>query len=382
MTDKEYQEILALINMLEERLGTLQGKEFQEAIETIEGARALLKNYERAKVKPAKKKKAYFLPYKASMWDSLWGTWAEKRSDPEYETVVMPIPYYDRAEDFSFAAMHWEGDQFPKEVPITDYRNVNLADIHPDEIYIHNPYDSRNRVTSVAPEYYSNVLKRCTDKLVYIPYFVLNDNASDLKGNAHFATLPAVISADLVIVQSEKVREMYIEALVEEYGERTRSLWEAKISGAGSSKFDCAEQYQIEDIPEQWKRLIGIGTDSKKKVIFYNTSVWAFINAERRMLDKIKRVLDVFRSRQDHVVLLWRPHPLLVSTIEAMCPELLSEYKAIVQTFKDEAWGIFDDTADFNRAVAISDAVYGDNSSVATIFQKLKKPVMIQNVDI
>ncbi len=45
----------------------------------------------------------------------------------------------------------------------------------PDEIYIHNGYDNWNLVTSVHPRFYSENLKQYTDKLVYIPYFIMGD---------------------------------------------------------------------------------------------------------------------------------------------------------------------------------------------------------------
>jgi hypothetical protein len=47
-----------------------------------------------------------------------------------------------------------------------------------------------------------------------------------------------------------------------------------------------------------------------------------------------------------------------------------------------EGWGIYDDTADLDRAIAISDAYYGDGSSVVQLYQQTGKPVMIQNVEI
>ena len=42
-----------------------------------------------------------------------------------------------------------------------------------------NLWDKGNRVTSVDEAYYSRNLKGCTDKLVYIPYFVLGEPKMD-----------------------------------------------------------------------------------------------------------------------------------------------------------------------------------------------------------
>ena len=56
------------------------------------------------------------------------------------------------------------------------------------------------------------------------------------------------------------------------------------------------------------------------------------------------------------------------------------EYEEIVSWYKKEAWGIYDDSADLDRAIVISDAYYGDGSSVVQLYEKCEKPIMIQNV--
>ena len=96
----------------------------------------------------------------------------------------------------------------------------------------------------------------------------------------------------------------------------------------------------------------------------------------------MKNVFQTFKGKRAQIALLWRPHPLIKDTIESMHPELWEEYCKIVQKYKNEDWGIYDDTPDLDRAIAISDAYYGDGSSVVQLCQKAGLPVMIQNVDI
>ena len=99
------------------------------------------------------------------------------------------------------------------------------------------------------------------------------------------------------------------------------------------------------------------------------------------MLDKIKNVLQVFRE-QEGVVLLWRPHPLLRNTLQSMRNEYVLEYDDIVERYKKEGWGIFDDSEDLYRAIVVSDAYYGDGSSVVELYKHTGKPMMIQNMDV
>ena len=81
-------------------------------------------------------------------------------------------------------------------------------------------------------------------------------------------------------------------------------------------------------------------------------------------------------------VLMWRPHPLIESTLTSMRPQLWETYRAIRDRYLAEGWGIYDDTADLDRAITVSDAYYGDGSSVVQLYQQTGKPVMIQNVEI
>ena len=63
-----------------------------------------------------------FLPYKASMWDSLESVWKAADEDPNCDAYVIPIPYFDKNPDGSFKEAHYEGDQYPDYVQVTGYR--------------------------------------------------------------------------------------------------------------------------------------------------------------------------------------------------------------------------------------------------------------------
>ena len=323
------------------------------------------------------RKEVVFLPYKASMWDSLESVWKAADEDPDCDAYVIPIPYFDKNPDGSFKEMHYEGDQYPAYVPVTHYDDYDITVREPDMIFIHNPYDEYNYVTSVAPKFYSKNLKQYTEKLVYIPYFVLGEidpeNAEARKGIAHFCVEPGVLNADVVVVQSEDMRKAYIEILSEAVGEETRPQWEKKILGLGSPKMDKVLETM---------RVLAKPDGSRKKVILYNTSVTALLQHEDKMLVKMRSVFETFKESVDDVALLWRPHPLIKATIESMRPELWADYEKLVEEYRAEGWGIYDDSAELDRAIALSDAYYGDHSSLVQLYQKTGKPVMIQDVEI
>lgn len=333
------------------------------------------------------RKTAVFLPYKASMWDSLESVWKAAAVDPDCDTYVIPIPYYEKKSDGMLGEMYYEGNQYPEYVPITDYNNFNFGMHHPDMIFIHNPYDEYNYATSVHPFFYSRNLKKFTDNLVYIPYFVLEEiNPFDeraVKSIEHFCTAPGVIHADTVIVQSEKMRQVYIRALVEFAGEKSRLVWEKKILGLGSPKYDkVLEETSDMPVPKEWKEILYKKDGTKKKVVFYNTGLGAMLEFDEAMIHKIENVLKAFSDNREEVALLWRPHPLMKATLQSMRPQLLEQYEGVVNVYKKEGWGIYDDTADLDRAIRISDAYFGDPSSVTQLFRKVGKPVMSQDVNI
>ncbi len=195
------------------------------------------------------KKEIVFLPYKAAMWDSLESVWKAAQEDDNCDAYVIPISYFDKNPDGSLREEHYEGDLYPEYVPITRYDEYDFEKRKPEIIYIHNAYDNWNLVTSVHPKFYSNNLKKWTQKLVYIPYFVLNevdpDNEQAVEGVKHFCFMPGIINADVVIVQSEEMKRIYVNEFLKaakEHGLQgrhvDRAYLEQKFLGLGSPKYD------------------------------------------------------------------------------------------------------------------------------------------------
>ncbi len=333
---------------------------------------------------------AVFLPYKASMWDSLESIWKAACEDPACDAYVIPIPYYDKNPDGSLGELHDESSLYPENVPVMDYREYPFEERRPDVIFIHNPYDACNYLTSVHPFFYAEHLKQFTEKLVYVPYFVLDepnpDDPAQVEGISHFCTLPGVIYADKVIVQSENMRQVYIKVLtkfLEGHG-YTRNDWEEKILGLGSPKIDKARNTRKEDvkIPKEWLPIIEKADGSAKKIIFYNTGLTSLLQNGEKVLQKMQDVFRIFRENQEEIALLWRPHPLIQTTFRTMRPHLWGTYQKILEKYLEEGWGIYDDTPDLDRAIALCDGYYGDRSSVVRLCREAGKTVMIQDVEI
>jgi hypothetical protein len=278
----------------------------------------------------------------------------------------MPLPYADRNPDGSVKAWHCDAPRFPADVPVIDYRLLDMAALHPDAIFIHNPYDDCNLVTSVAEDYYSDRLKEQTDLLVYVPYFVRERELHELQYQ-----YPGVINADKVIVWSEEVKQDF------EANYPGGHPPKGKFLALGSPKLDKVRVARREEyaLPEDWRRIL-----RDRKAILYNTTLTSFLLGEDAYLDKVEDVLRFFKG-QDDAAFWWRPHPLFMSTIDSMRPELAGRYRTVVARYRSEGWGIYDDTPELDRAIAWTDAYYGDSSSLVPLVQAVGRPVLLQCVD-
>lgn len=298
-----------------------------------------------------------FLPYKASMWDCMETIWRAAQNDPDCNVVVLPIPYFDLNPDGTSAERHYEADLLPDYVPVVSEQDYDIKKEHPDIIYIHNPYDNYNRVTSVHPNFYSAVLKENSDMLVYVPYF---STGGRMPESHRF--LPSYHNVDRIIVESEQMAEDINEEIPRE-----------KLLVAGSPKVERvrwmeAHKDQV-DFPEEWRKKA-----EGKKVLLYNISITGLLHSGEKILDKMEEVFQIVSTREE-IILLWRPHPLLESTLRSMRPELQERYRRLMRWFKKKNIGILDNTPDPDLAVVFADAYIGENSSsIVDLFRVVDKP--------
>ncbi len=299
-----------------------------------------------------------FLPYNASMWDTMESVYQEAVKCEGCNVKVMPIPYYNLSKDGG-PIEKYEGDKFPGHIEITDYRQYDIKQKKPEIIIIHNPYDQFNHVTRISEDYYSRELIKYTEHLVYIPYYV-SDNLTD----EQICIMPGVKNAWRVFVQSENVRQQYIK-------------WNSpnKIVAVGSPKIDAVINMKItkQDIPLNWKEAL-----QGRKVFLYNSHLSNITNISKDydFIKKLQRIFACFEGRKD-IAILWRPHPLSIETIKAMHPQILEDYLSVIGDFKRMDNSVYDDTSDNQRAIVLSDAYLGDRSSMLTLYKATGKPIYL-----
>lgn len=299
-----------------------------------------------------------FLPYNISMWDSLESIYEAAKADDRCDVHLVPIPYYDKNSDGTMGEVHYDGESFPKEETVTFFKDYDLSVQRPDVIFIHNPYDEYNNVTSVFPQYYSHELKKYTECLVYVPYYATAGGMNSVQ-----SSLSAYYYADYIVVQSKQHIDYFDSEIPRE-----------KFIIAGSPKFDHVihECSKKQHVPETWEKMI-----RGRKVIFYNTSITGMLYDTELFLKKIEYVINTFKGRDD-VCLLWRPHPLLDATFDSMRPQYKIIFDKLKEMFIGNNLGIYDDTPDIANSIAISDAYIGDSgTSVISLFGITGKPIFI-----
>lgn len=326
------------------------------------------------------KYRVLFLPYKYSMWDSLQSIHEAAQKDPECEAYVMPIPYYDKDGHDNMIGMHDESDLYPKDLDVVSWREHTVDEINPDIIFIHNPYDDGNLVTSIHPDYYTRKLVRDDRLVVYVPYYVSYTDDPDILTSLGFAG----IYADYVITQSEWYRNEY-ERCLDKYrdmGDNARAAVDYydnghKFAVLGNPKYDkvailTKKSYQL---PDDWHDALFCGA-GQRLTLLLDTTVELVLKQRENVFEKINAVIDVVEENRD-MALIWRPHPLIEVIISEMAPELEEMYRRTIERCRDLDNCIFDDTPDMHRAMAWSDCFFGKYGSMLELYRHTGKPAVM-----
>ena len=340
------------------------------------------------------KREILFITVRANEWNAIEGEWQKAIADEKNDVYVMPVPYFERTALGSPGKEHYERDMFPEYVETIDYKEYNLELRHPDIIYIQEPYDQCNYTTSILPTYYSKNLKAHTEKLIYIPWFTVDEISEGgekaRKVMQYYCTVPGLVHSDVVVVQSEQTKEDYIKCLCEFAGEHTKSVWEEKIVVESIDNKELkkintrrlGKEAAFSELPDEWKELIKKADGGFKKIILYNTTVAAFTQYGEAVFDKAERSFEIFKEYRDDIVVIWKTHPMLRSLAANTNSRLIHKYDRIVRQFKESKIGIFDTEKRADELISLCDAYYGDADVIAHKCNVTGVPVMLQNVEL
>lgn len=318
-----------------------------------------------------------FLPVKAKHFSSMRMAYEMEAATPDTDVYVMPLPYYYKEYDGSFKdEMHIDTEEFIKaNIPVTDYSRFDLSLLCPEKIYINSAYDEYNMAVSVDTRFYARNVKKYTEKLIYIPYFKLMEfdraNYPCWYNMQYYCTVPGVVMADKVYVQSENTRKVYIDKLNEWAGdEKYTDIWEQKIDVYNES---CEEHSEDE-----------LRDAGSKKTIVWFVSAGSLAEFGDKYIEKAYRNLDVFALSKDKLKVLLISEPFLDEMIKTYSDELYKKWTGFIDEFNRSGIGeVVSQVEDQSvEALLKANAYYGDPSYICKDFILMKKPVMLQNVEV
>ena len=318
-----------------------------------------------------------FLPVKAKHLSSMRMAYEMEAATPDTDVYVMPLPYYYKEYDGSFKdEMHIDTEEFIKaNIPVTDYSRFDLSLLCPEKIYINSAYDEYNMAVSVDTRFYARNVKKYTEKLIYIPYFKLMEfdraNYPCWYNMQYYCTVPGVVMADKVYVQSENTRKVYIDKLNEWVGnEKYTDIWEQKIDVYD----DGFEEHSEDELRD---------AGSKKTIVWF-VSAGSLAEFGDRYIEKAYRNLDVFALSKDKLKVLLISEPFLDEMIKTYSDELYKKWTGFIDEFNRSGIGEVVSQVEEKSVEALlkANAYYGDPSYICKDFILMKKPVMLQNVEV
>lgn len=267
-----------------------------------------------------------FLPYKRSMWNSMESVYTECWSSG-IRARVIPLPY-QRIVDGKVESIDCDKCKF-----FTQALDISaLEKEHFDFLVIHYPYDDKNKVTRMCPEYHTAQLRKY-GKVVYIPYSCTNMRQLRVQ--------PGIANIDYAFLGSEAEAD----AFVSEWAELGVDF-SGRVFGYGSPKMDAVADLE----------------HGNKTLVINSLGPYLMAPFERLRLYQHHISNEIGRDRNRRVI--FRPHPLLRQTIKSMRPDTMAAYEKFISWCETRDHVEVDDSEYLEDALEQADYLISDPSSV------------------
>ena len=323
-----------------------------------------------------KRRSVLFCPVGAKQWKGFEQAYKRESEKGDTDIYIVPLPVlfkdiYGRVTASEDEIRSSAGrEAYPEGLITYPWERFDAYTLRPDTIYIQDPYDGENPCLTVPSGYYSSKLKMCTDELIFIPAFETGEfskeDINDIYNMKHYATAPGVICADRVLLQSENIRQRYIDKLADFAGEKTRVLWERKLEAA------------------EW--LYGKGTETVvndavkgKKKLLYVIGLNELSEHKQDIAEKVKYRLETFRENGEGIEVTVKFFPEDKSLWDKVDSKLTNEVDRLIKTYGlKAAIGAHASPEE----ISVYDAYYGSASPYVPLFVEKKKPVMIADYNL
>ncbi len=321
------------------------------------------------------RREVLFLPIGPREWKGFDELYRKEKENADTDVYVVPLPLMTK--DY-YGQITMPEKDIEEAVNIADYPsdvwcfNWYLYDVSvhcPDVIYIQSPYDETNPVLTVPFDFYARNLRNYSDRIIYVPIDKTSEfgekDETDQYNLKHYVTAPGVIYADKVLVQSENIKQQYVNALTAFAGKETESIWNNKITTEGFPSYTSS------------------GKNSGKRML-YCIGANELIEKKKVFVSAVKNRLQILTEHKGDI-----------ATVVTFYPADRKEWEKIDKNASDEIF------AEIERRAGLCDlkvvrfapsqaddvaedfnAYYGSPSPFVPAFVLKKKPVMLADYSI
>ena len=346
------------------------------------------------------RKEILIIPYRTKYWYAIKTVYEKFATDDQTDVYVISVPLHHRAAFGEFIDTFYEGNQYPEDVPITDYRQYDVAGRVPDQIYIQSAFDGNNPTISIDPAFYSDQLAQCTPCLIFAPWMLLDENLGNdwllEKELQSIGCQPGVVHADQVLLQSENIRDHFLNVLKEFAGEAYLPEFEKKLVTDNYPVLQYIDSFISEDDPVSNRRNLLIegnnaafhDTDltadyTECKWDFYYISVAGVLYEGEAYLKAMTEKVEELASSGDVISLVVeaRAETTLKTVDSALYDQLFDGVRKLSENASVTVMKEPETPEEQYQAVSTHDQYFGDQGPVTWLFQHFSKPVQINTID-
>lgn len=127
--------------------------------------------------------------------------------------------------------------------------------------------------------------------------------------------------------------------------------------------------------PKDWYDML-----NGRKVILFSDDIQLYAEFGGKALDKLENILNGYKEKCNEILLWWRPQEQLKTLLGLLSNDLVERYDKILKTYKEESWGICDESHDEDRAMEYCDEYYGGMGYIAKSLHD-KKSVTLERME-
>lgn len=333
------------------------------------------------------KRKVLFLAAGPMWWKSLTPLYEKEMANPESEICVVALPmlfkdcYGEIIENDEELAVAARENEYPEGVTITRWYEFEIEQYRPDRIYIQDVYDGENPVMTVPAIYFASCVRQYTKELVMVPPLCADDFApedrNDVYGMKYYVTAPGVVYADKVLIQTECIRDRYLETLTAWAGEDTKKYWEEKLvlRSSWEKGFDLKNELLLKKSENETENEVTTMTAKKNILFVIGANELAEYGDQAAVF--LHKKLDILKKNIKSINVTFCLYPSELQDWEESLREQVEPFVREIEGALE--WGGLCDLRENEMTEIIEgcDAYYGSASPLVVEFVRAKKPVMI-----